>query len=94
MKPNTISVPEAIDKTDWNRIDAMRDTDIDFSDNPEWSTADFAIAKPQYAPKTAINRQVSINLSPEVIAFFQAMGANWQKQIDNVLREYITRNVG
>lgn len=71
-------------------------------DNPEWTAADFAKAKPASElpdhiratfPKTrgpqksATKVPVSIRLSPEVIEHFKAGGPGWQSRIDEALRK-------
>jgi uncharacterized protein (DUF4415 family) len=71
-------------------------------DNPEWTEADFARARPASElpphilaafPKTRGTAKapkkvpVSIRLSPEVVAHFKAGGPGWQSRIDEVLRK-------
>jgi uncharacterized protein (DUF4415 family) len=71
-------------------------------DNPEWTNADFAKARPASelpahiraafprtrGPQKASKKvPVSIRLSPEVIEHFKAGGPGWQGRIDEVLRK-------
>jgi uncharacterized protein (DUF4415 family) len=72
-------------------------------DNPEWTKADFAKARPpsrvlppellaqfkktRGAQKAPTKVAVSIRLSPEVISHFKAKGPGWQSKIDNALRK-------
>ncbi len=71
-------------------------------DNPEWTDADFARARPvselpahiraafprTRGPQKAPTKvPVSIRLSPEVIAYFKAGGPGWQGRIDEALRK-------
>ena len=78
-----------------------RPTVID-SENPEWTDADFAKARPaselpdhiraafprtRGPQKASTKVPVSIRLSPEVIAHFKAGGPGWQTRIDEALRK-------
>jgi len=42
MKRKNTSHKSQTDRTDWNRVDKLRDKDIDFSDNPEVTAEMFA----------------------------------------------------
>jgi uncharacterized protein (DUF4415 family) len=77
------------DLTDWARVDAQRDDDIDLSDSPEWTDAKFAKAQHRGPQKAPLKQPISIRLSPEVIEYFKAEGPGWQTRIDAVLREYM-----
>jgi uncharacterized protein (DUF4415 family) len=72
------------------------------SDNPQWTKADFAKAKPftEALPELAasirkgrgpnkapIKRLVSLRLSPDVLDHFKAKGPGWQSKIDDALRK-------
>lgn len=72
-------------RTDWNRINAMRDEDIDLSDSPELG-ADFfkeAVAWPTQ------KKQITLRLDPEVLEFFKSQGRGYQTAINKVLRRYV-----
>lgn len=71
-------------------------------DNPEWTTDDFARARPaselpshiragfpktRGPQKTPKKVPVSIRLSPEVIEHFKASGPGWQGRIDEALKK-------
>jgi uncharacterized protein (DUF4415 family) len=76
-------------------------------DNPEWTEADFARARPpsevlppellaqfkktRGSQKTPTKIAVSIRLSPEVISHFKAKGAGWQSRIDDALRKMVKK---
>ena len=77
------------DLTDWARVDALGDDDIDLSDTPEWTEARFAKARHRGPQKAPVKQPVSIRLSPEVVEYFKAEGSGWQTRIDAVLREYV-----
>jgi len=94
----TTSLDEALERvkrdgprTDWGRVDAMTDKDIEaqMQDDPNWTElADFdwsqaTIVYPQ--PKHAI----SIRLDDDVIKFFKATGKGYQTRINAVLRHFM-----
>jgi uncharacterized protein (DUF4415 family) len=72
-------------KTDWKRIDAIRDEDIDFSDSPELGPDFFANAILWPGPK----RQITLRLDPDVLKFFRKQGRGYQTTINAVLRKYM-----
>jgi uncharacterized DUF497 family protein/uncharacterized protein (DUF4415 family) len=72
-------------RTDWKRIDAMRDEDIDFSDIPELGPDFFANAILWPGPK----RQITLRLDPDVLKFFRKQGRGYQTTINAVLRKYM-----
>ena len=72
------------------------------SNNPEWTKADFAKAKPfaEALPELAasirrgrgpnkapVKKLVSLRLSPEVLEHFKSKGPGWQVKIDEALRK-------
>jgi uncharacterized protein (DUF4415 family) len=73
-------------KTDWNRIDALRDEDIDYSDAPKLGPDFFAHAILWPGPK----KQITLRLDPDVLAFFRKHGRGYQSTINAVLRKYMT----
>lgn len=72
-------------KTDWERLRAMKDKDIDTSDIPEL-TDDF-FKKAVVWPGT--KRQITLRLDPDVIDFFKKQGRGYQTTINTVLRKYV-----
>lgn len=42
-------------------------------------------------PKVVTKRQVTLRLSPDVLAFFRKQGRGWQTKIDEVLNRYVSR---
>jgi uncharacterized protein (DUF4415 family) len=74
-----------LSKTDWKRIDAMRDEDIDFSDAPELGPDFFANAILWPGPK----KQITLRLDPDVLTFFRKHGRGYQTTMNAVLRKYM-----
>lgn len=72
-------------RTDWKRVDAMKDEDIDCSDNPELDDKFFkrAVRWPGH------KQQITLRLDPDVLAFFRKHGKGYQTTINAVLRKYI-----
>jgi uncharacterized protein (DUF4415 family) len=73
-------------KTGRNRIDALRDEDIDYSDAPKLGPDFFAHAILWPGPK----KQITLRLDPDVLAFFRKHGRGYQSTINAVLRKYMT----
>lgn len=76
-------------------------------DNPEWTEEMLCKARPAAEvvpqvveawrrargrpPKEVTKQQVTLRLSPEVLAYFRAQGSGWQTRIDEVLNRYVAR---
>lgn len=81
-------------KTDWKRIDAVRDEDIDFSDNPEWTPEDFAKAVVRVGFKPVPPKeQITLRVDADVLEWFRARGAGYQTQINALLRAYMNEHL-
>jgi len=72
-------------RTNWKRIDSLRDEDIDFSDIPKQGADFFANAILWPGPK----QQITLRLDPDVLAFFRKHGRGYQTTINAVLRKYM-----
>jgi len=72
-------------RTDWARIDAMSDEDIDTSDIPPLSDEFFAKAKLRM-PEQAVT--VTVQIDPATYAWFQAQGVAAAKQMAAALKIY------
>lgn len=75
-------------RTDWARIDAMPDEEIDTSDSPPLDEAFFADAKlrmPQAKPS------ITIRLEPDILDWFKGHGKGYQTRINAVLRKYVEK---
>ena len=72
-------------KTNWKAIDARRDAEIDYSDNPALDAGFFA-----RAVRWPGNKQlISLRLDPDVLAFFRKRGKGYQTTINALLRKYV-----
>lgn len=77
------------------------------ADNPEWTEKMFRKARPATEvvpgiveawrrtrgrpPKATTKQQITLRLSPEVLAFFRKQGRGWQTRVDEVLSRYVKR---
>ena len=76
--------------TDWERIDAMNDEDIDFSDIPELTPEMFAKAVVKRGLKITPNKaQLTIRVDRDVLAWFKSHGRGYQTRINSLLRAYM-----
>jgi uncharacterized protein (DUF4415 family) len=78
-------------KTDWARVDAKTDEDIerDMRDDPDWQeflNIDWSKAV-MVIPKK--KKAVSIRLDEDVLDYFQSSGKGYQTRINAVLRHFI-----
>jgi uncharacterized protein (DUF4415 family) len=77
-------------RTDWKRVDALRDEDIDFSEMPELGPDFFARAILWPGPK----KQITLWLDPALLPFFRKQGKGYQSTINAVLRKYVESRKG
>jgi uncharacterized protein (DUF4415 family) len=83
VKKNTIKKRS---RTNWAKIDSLKDKAIDTSDIPEQGTAFFKRAVLRLPePKTA----VTIRLDQQVLKWFKAKGPGYQTRINALLRAYM-----
>ncbi|TVQ20415.1 MAG: hypothetical protein EA367_08630 [Leptolyngbya sp. DLM2.Bin15] len=77
-------------QTDWQRLDAMQDDDIDFSDCPEVTPEMFAQAVVRRGlPVTKAKAQVTLRIDSDVLAWFKSQGRGYQTHINQLLRAYM-----
>ena len=76
--------------TDWKRLDAMQDEDIDLTDVPEITPEMFAKAVVRRGlPPPPIKQQITIRLDYDVLRWFRAQGDGYQTRINSLLRAYM-----
>lgn len=77
-------------ETDWARLDAMTDADIDLSDCPEVTPAMFAgavVRKPQNE-----RASVTLTIDRDVLEWFKAQGDRADLQMALALKIYVEAN--
>jgi len=73
-------------RTNWARIDALKDNEIDTSDIPEQKKAFFKRAVLKLPESKAA---VTIRLDRQVLDWFKATGPGYQTRINALLRTYM-----
>jgi uncharacterized protein (DUF4415 family) len=72
----------------------MRDEDIDFSDNPEWTPEMFAKAVVRVGFKPVPpKQQITLRLDGDVLEWFRNRGPGYQTQINALLRAYMNEHL-
>jgi uncharacterized protein (DUF4415 family) len=88
-KPSTSSTSR-IDETDYKRLEAMKDEDIDFSDIPEVPPEMFArgIVRRGLKPVKR-KKQLTLRVDGDVVEWYQRQGPGYQTRINSLLRAYM-----
>ncbi|MCP4346768.1 MAG: BrnA antitoxin family protein [Desulfobacterales bacterium] len=75
-------------ETDWQRIDAMRDEDIDLSDIPEITEEQMAGARLRIGGRPVPKGKVSVLVDAEIVAYFRmkAGDENYESVINEMLK--------
>jgi uncharacterized protein (DUF4415 family) len=78
-------------ETDWARLDALTDAEIEASiaDDPDWqefADIDWSKAVLVVPPK---KKAISIRVDEDVLDYFKQQGAGYQRRINAVLRSYM-----
>jgi uncharacterized protein (DUF4415 family) len=77
-------------QTDWQRLDAMTDEEIDLSDCPEITPDQFARAVVRKGlPVTKNKAQVTLRIDDDVLEWFKSQGRGYQTQINALLKAYM-----
>ena len=75
--------------TDWKRVDAMTDAEIDLSDIPEVTPEMFARGVVQRGYKTITKKQLTLRLDSDVVEWFKRQGHGYQTKMNALLRAYM-----
>ena len=77
-------------KTDWDRIDALTDGDIDLSDIAELTPEVFAKAVVRQGLLPIVpKQQITLRVDSDVVTWFRRLGKGYQTQINALLRAYM-----
>jgi uncharacterized protein (DUF4415 family) len=77
-------------QTDWKRVDALKDNDIDLSDIPEVSPEMFARAIVRRGLKPVSRKaQLTLRVDSDVLHWFRKQGQGYQTKINALLRAYM-----
>ena len=87
MKESSLS---GSSKTNWERLDALTDEEIDTSDSPPLSEEFFANAKWLMPGESAAGQtvKVELELDPKILAWFQSQGTDYERRMQAALRLY------
>jgi uncharacterized protein (DUF4415 family) len=93
MKKLSTSNKPQIGETDLNRLDAMTDEAIDFSDSPEVSAEMFAQGIVRRGLKPVRRKdQLTLRVDSDVVAWYRKQGSGYQTKINALLRAYMEAN--
>lgn len=81
-------------QTDWERLEAMEDENIDLADIPELTPEMFAGAVVQRGLKDRETKtQLTIRVDKDVLTWFKSQGRGYQTRINSLLRAYMDANL-
>ena len=86
MKKKSTSVKS---KTDFARLDKMKDEDIDYSDAPAMTPEMFAKAIVRRGLKPRTKTQLTLRVDSDVLDWFKKQGRGYQTRINLLLRAYM-----
>jgi len=75
--------------TDFKRLDAMTDADIDLSDIPEVTPEMFAKGVVRRGLKPITKQQLTLRLDSDVIEWYRGQGSGYQTKMNALLRAYM-----
>jgi uncharacterized protein (DUF4415 family) len=73
-------------KTDWARVSALTDAEIDTSEIPPLDDSFFSQARLRLPPQPLT--EVTLHLDPQVLDWFQKQGSSYEELINAALRIY------
>jgi len=73
-------------RTDWERVKAMSDEDIDYSDIPPLRQDFFKEAIVRWPQQ---KKQITLRIDPDIIDFIKKEGKGYPSMINAVLRKYV-----
>ena len=77
-------------QTDWKRIDALQDEDIDFSESREIPPEMFARAIVRRGLKPVRRKeQLTLRIDSDVVEWYRRQGQGYQTKINALLRAYM-----
>lgn len=75
---------EKILKTNWKKVDSLKDSDIDYTDSPEVTEEMLK----EMTFRESIKKGIFIKLDTELIEFFKQYSKHYQTKINRVLLAY------
>ena len=90
------TVPDkSVSRTNWERLDALTDEEIDTSDIPPLTDEDFARSEWRFPVSSRSGASVAVHavmievaVDEDILAWFQSQGQDYQQRIRAALRLY------
>jgi uncharacterized protein (DUF4415 family) len=77
-------------RTDWKRVDALKDDKINFSDAPELTPEMFARAVVRRDLKPVARKKLlTLRIDSDVVEWYRSQGSGYQTRINALLRAYM-----
>ena len=76
-------------KTDFARLDKMKDEDIDYSDAPAITPEMFAKSMVRRGLKPRTKTQLTLRVDSDVLEWYKKQGRGYQTRINQLLRAYL-----
>ncbi len=70
-------------RTDWKRVDRMKDSEIDYSEIPRLGNEFFAKAAVRWPP---VKKQLTVRLDIDVLDWLKSQGRGYQTRLNRILR--------
>jgi len=86
MKKKSTSVKS---RTDFARLDKMKDEDIDYSDAPAITPETFAKSIVRRGLKPRTKMQLTLRVDSDVLEWYKKQGRGYQTKINLLLRAYM-----
>jgi len=92
-KRGSSATASAKGKTDWARVRAMKDADIQFTaDAPRTSAQDWTDAVAHRGlPLPTRKEQIALRVDADVLAWYRAQGPGWSTRMNAVLKAFRDR---
>jgi uncharacterized protein (DUF4415 family) len=84
-------VPAGKGATNFSRLDAMQDSDIDYSEIPELGEEFFKVASMPIPPK---KEQLTIRIDSDLLDWLKQHGRGYHTRINTILRAYMQLHKG
>ena len=70
-------------RTNWKRVDAMKDNEIDYSEIPELGSEFFSKAIVRWPPE---KKQLTVRIDADVLDWLKLQGKGYQTRLNRILR--------
>ncbi|HEY8184782.1 MAG TPA: BrnA antitoxin family protein [Pyrinomonadaceae bacterium] len=94
MRKRSTTKKSEADQTDWKRIHALKDEDIDLSEIPEVTPEMFARAfrRRNFKPIPR-KKQLTLRVDSDVVDWYKSQGPGYQTRINSLLRAYMEEHL-